>query len=466
MKIRGHVFIMILLLSCFLLTACSEKKESDSQPDTKEEDPLTQLEDEDVVKNETATIEELIAELPRPTITAAEFINAVPGRFSGKRYDDLSSEEQTEIVNILKELPQVGDQPTEQEMELYWRKSLSLFHEDYPNPADALDDVNIEAFGSPEIEDERYQFKEQLNVEIILDASGSMGNVIDGKTMMDIAKESINEFAASLPEGTNMALRIYGHEGTGANKDKELSCKSNELIYEMQSFDQNLLNQALNGVKPAGWTPLANAIELAKNDLSQYDSESNTNIVYLVSDGIETCNGDPVAKAKELAESAIQPIVNVIGFDLDAKGQQQMKEVAEAAKGIYNNARNQEELKQELQKAKMIAEKWQAWKKDATYTVQMNRNDQFLKNIPSFNIEWSEANGNEDMNILQPLRALRDEGHISKAAFQLLSDKSSERFSKAIELGKQIELDLRNIADQNLETAKEEINKKYDSNIE
>ncbi|MFE8698523.1 VWA domain-containing protein [Cytobacillus sp. FJAT-53684] len=459
--------LVILLLGCMLLTACSEKQtESGQQQEPNEKEKQTQLEDKDEEEQETVNLQEQLAELPEPSMTVTEFVHTAPGLFSGKRYDDLTSEEQNEIVNILRELPKVGDDPSEEEIELYWRKSLSLFHEDFPNPANVLDQVAIEAFGSPDTEDERYQFKEQLNVEIILDASGSMGNLINGKTMMDMAKESIKEFADSLPEGANIALRVYGHKGTGANKDKELSCKSNELIYEMQSYDQNVLNNALSQIKPAGWTPLAKAMELAKDDLSQYKSDKNTNIIYLVSDGVETCNGDPVNEAKKLADSDIQPIVNVIGFDLDAKGQQQLKEVAAAAKGMYNNARNQEELKQELQKARMIAEKWQEWKKDATYTVKMNRNDQFLKNIPSFNIEWSEANGNEDMNILQPLRVLRDEGHISKAAFQQLSAKSSERFSQAIELGEQIESDLRNLADQNLEQAKEEINKKYDSNVE
>ncbi|WP_026582825.1 hypothetical protein [Bacillus sp. J33] len=60
-----------------------------------------------------------------------------------------------------------------------------------------------------------------------------------------------------------------------------------------------------------------------------------------------------------------------------------------------------------------------------------------------------------------PLRVLRDEGHISREAFKLLSDKTSERFSKGMDMNKQIREDLRSLANKNFESVKEEINKKY-----
>lgn len=459
MQIKSYVLAIILLLGISVLAACSEKKESDA-PENGDEVQQEKTE------GQAVSIQELIAELPEPSTTAEEYINAEPGLYAGKLYADLPTEEQEEVVSLFRELPKIGEEPTEEEIELYWRKTLSLLHEDYPNPADALDEVKIESFGNPELEDERFHFKEQLNVQIILDASGSMGNEMDGKTMMDIAKDSITEFASSLPEGANIALRVYGHKGTEKEKDKELSCSSNELIYDMQAYEQNALQQALSGVNPAGWTPLADAIEQAKNDLSQYNSESNTNIIYLVSDGIETCNGDPIAKAKELAESNIQPIVNVIGFDVDSKGQQQLKEVAEAAKGIYENARNAEELKQQLQKAKDIADKWKEWKEKSINTANSNRLDQFLKNIPAYHIEWMEANRRENLNFSKPLIKLRDEGHISRDAYQQLIEKVDQRFSTGIEIGDQIREDLRALAEKNFEDAEKEINEIYRNNVE
>lgn len=465
---KKPLFAVLILFGVFFLSGCSkqEAKTPASKTDQVEikKKTDTQTEGEKEKDSTEQSVSSLLEEVPAPTTTIEELANAVPGLYSGKRYKDLPQEQKEEIIHEFMNLPKIGDNPTEEEVELYWRKAIVLFHEDYPNPTEIIEQLAIESFGSPEIEDERYQFKDQLNVQILLDASGSMGNYINGKMMMDIAKESIREFAESLPEGANIALRVYGHKGSGSNQDKELSCKSNELIYDLKTYDPKELNHSLSLIKPAGWTPLAKAIEEAKNDLIQYKGENNTNIIYLVSDGIETCGGDPVSEAEKLANSDIQPIVNVIGFDVDSKGQQQLKEVASAAKGIYSNARNQEELKNELEKAQRIADKWSEWKDKAITSASNEKWNKKIYDIPNFNIEWRHAHGSEFTNIRAPLWELYEMGHISKKMYQLLEDKTTERAENGRVLGNQLSDDLRNLADQNFEKMKEEINKKYKAN--
>ena len=64
------------------------------------------------------------------------------------------------------------------------------------------------------------QHNSQRMIAIILDASGSMKNVQGGKILMEIAKESIQEFASNLPDHAHISLRIYGHKGTGSDQDK------------------------------------------------------------------------------------------------------------------------------------------------------------------------------------------------------------------------------------------------------
>lgn len=461
--------IIILLMFCILfVSACSEKKaepqsskaeqaETPNEKDIKTEDPKN-------TESKNQSAEALLEKLPAPTKTVVELANAAPGPYAGEKYEDLPPEKKEEVLKEFSQLPKLGEHPSEAEIELYWRKSIALFHEDYPNPTELIEQVAIESFGNPEITDDRYQFKEQLNVQILLDSSGSMGNYIDGKTMMDIAKESIKEFADSLPEGANIALRVYGHKGSGSNKDKDLSCKSNELIYELQSYNPSALNDALSQIKPAGWTPLAKAIDEAKNDLIQYKSENNTNIIYLVSDGIETCGGDPIAEAKKLADSDIQPIVNVIGFDLDSDGQKQLKEVAAAAKGIYSNARNQEELKKELEKAQQIAEKWKEWRDKALTTASDEKWSKKISEIPDFTIKWRHAYNAELTNIRDALWDVYKASHISKKAYFILEDKTSERTENGRVLINQLSDELRQLADENFEKVKEEINKKYNDN--
>ena len=84
------------------------------------------------------------------------------------------------------------------------------------------------------------------------------------------------------------------------------------------------------------------------------------NIVYVVSDGIETCGGDPVKAAKDLHESDIQAVVNIIGFDVDNEGQRALKKVAEAGGGKYATVNTGEDLREHLEEEyRSLREAWE-----------------------------------------------------------------------------------------------------------
>jgi len=48
--------------------------------------------------------------------------------------------------------------------------------------------------------------------------------------------------------------------------------------------------------------------------LESKGAENAKNVVYVVSDGIETCGGDPVKAAEELHTSNIKAVVNISGL--------------------------------------------------------------------------------------------------------------------------------------------------------
>lgn len=58
-----------------------------------------------------------------------------------------------------------------------------------------------------------------------------------------------------------------------------------------------------------------------------------------ISDGIETCDGDPIKAVSKLRNHQIDATVNIIGFDVDDEGQQQLKEIAEAGGGEYDTVK-------------------------------------------------------------------------------------------------------------------------------
>lgn len=181
---------------------------------------------------------------------------------------------------------------------------------------------------------------------IALDASGSMAARSGSSTRMAEAKSAIAEFASELPEGSTVSLRVYGHEGNNQDSGKATSCASSDRIYEGVSGDGGFA-AALDGVGAVGWTPLAKAISDAASDVPDDATEA---VLYVVSDGLETCGGDPVQAARDVAAGGIRPVINVIGFEVGAEERAALESVADAGGGTYVHASDAQTLERYLQK--------------------------------------------------------------------------------------------------------------------
>ena len=185
-------------------------------------------------------------------------------------------------------------------------------------------------------------------IQIILDSSGSMAGEIDGQSKMSSAQAALLEFIQEVPETAQIALRVYGHTGSNEEIDRAESCQGTELLYPFQQLDIATFETAIASFEPTGWTPIARSLEAAQTDFAAMSS-INANFIYLVSDGIETCDGDPVTAARTLHESDIQAVINVIGFDVDAETAAQLQAIAEAGGGEYVEARSREDIEQAFQ---------------------------------------------------------------------------------------------------------------------
>ena len=84
------------------------------------------------------------------------------------------------------------------------------------------------------------------------------------------------------------------------------------------------------------------------------DENDVKNFVLLLTDGKETCGGNPVESIKKIAnDKKITVIVDIIGFDIKNKEEQnQLIKMAEAGNGEYVNARNALELKNAFEQRK------------------------------------------------------------------------------------------------------------------
>lgn len=396
--------------------------------------------------------------VPLKRETTEDFVNSPPGRFSGEAYEN----NEEEIEAQLKKFPYI-ENPDDETINLYYRGLLGMFVEAYPDPQQIIDDMKMASFGSPDIEDPRFQFKESYNVEIILDASGSMGAKVGGKTKMEAAKEAIQAFAESLPAQANVALRVYGHKGSGKESDKALSCSSSELVYGMQPYNKEKLQNSLQQFEPTGYTPIAYSLQQAQKDLSSLPGDKNTNMIFLVSDGIETCDGDPVEAAKQLAQSEITPLINVIGFGVDGPGQQQLKAVAKAAGGRYVLIQDQKELQDEFNRAKEIASKWKEWRSDASYEAFSSRLSQ-TTDISSFASKWRSIAREESNNMSNAIRTMGADDIIPDELADRLRTMKDEQHEIAKKKADELERFLDSLNEKSYKEAVNAINKHFEQN--
>ncbi|KAA6451011.1 VWA domain-containing protein [Bacillus swezeyi] len=203
------------------------------------------------------------------------------------------------------------------------------------------------SLGSPAFAAEKKQevtvAEDAPNIAIMLDASGSMAKKMNGVSKYELAKNEAFSFGSKL-ENTNVLMRVFGSEGNNKNSGKVQSCNAIRGVYGFQTYDEQSFRNSLNGIGPTGWTPIANALQDAKNAFDQLNSNGK-NIVYLLTDGEETCGGNPVKVATELRKSDRDTVVNVIGFDYEGDFHGQLTSIAKAGGGEYFQAKTKNDIK-------------------------------------------------------------------------------------------------------------------------
>lgn len=190
----------------------------------------------------------------------------------------------------------------------------------------------------------------EVNVELVLDVSGSMVQALDtGETRMEAAKRSLAGVIAAIPEreGINVGLRIYGHEGNNTEAGRAESCRSSELVVPLDGVAKDDLEAEIERLQPTGWTPIGLSLERAAEDLPRA-SDDVVNAVVLVTDGLETCGGDPVDAAADLRGGNRAAATHVIGFALTPEEQEVIGAIAREGDGLLFGAGNADELSQAL----------------------------------------------------------------------------------------------------------------------
>lgn len=218
-------------------------------------------------------------------------------------------------------------------------------------------------------------------IEVILDASNSMNEVINGEKKMDTAKRVLSnlveQWETESTGNIHIGLRVYGNN-FDPTKTKEIACQDTTLEVPISKNSAGDIKSKIYGIEAKGYTPIAYTLNEAIGDFTP----GNVNSVVLVSDGKESCDGNPCDVAKAYKENGLELKIHVIGFAVDDETQAQLKCIADATGGKYYTAGNAEDLKMVAEKVKLLVSEEIAPPKSSNKKIKLSGPGKFTLQVP------------------------------------------------------------------------------------
>lgn len=187
-------------------------------------------------------------------------------------------------------------------------------------------------------------------LQFIFDASGSMLQRMPDGRRIDVAKRVANDvLSTELPAHLPVALRAFGHT-------EPHSCAT-ELLVAAQQNNHTQVHTAIDTLQAVNLarTPLAASLSAVAEDLADY--ANGKQLVVLLTDGEETCDGDIPAALAKLQAKGIALQLNIVGFQLNDEAlESEFARVAELGAGQYFASKDAAQLKSAL--ALAISPSW------------------------------------------------------------------------------------------------------------
>jgi hypothetical protein len=155
----------------------------------------------------------------------------------------------------------------------------------------------------------------QANFLIVLDQSGSMGETLPaGGTKWNLATAALKSVTSTNQTAIRFGLSMF----PGATK-----CSEGSNFVPVGDSTAAAIASAFPVKSNGSGTPIGAALQLAAMRPELTDV-TRANYVLLVTDGMENCQGDPVAAVKALAAKGVKTYVVGFGADVDATRLAQM----------------------------------------------------------------------------------------------------------------------------------------------
>lgn len=158
------------------------------------------------------------------------------------------------------------------------------------------------------------QKQRKTRVLFIYDASNSMNGKWQSGYKHSVARKLLTSSLDSLKGIPNLelALRVYGHQSHFRNGQ---DCNDTKLEVPFGGNHAQEIIDKLGEIRPKGTTPIAISLEKAGRDFPR--CSDCRNVIILITDGIEECDGDPCAVSRALRKKGITLKPFIIGIGLD-----------------------------------------------------------------------------------------------------------------------------------------------------
>ena len=194
------------------------------------------------------------------------------------------------------------------------------------------------------------QKKDQTTrILFVLDASSSMLDIWEKHSKWEIAKDALKKVIDSLKHDYNVefSLRTYGDQYVVYHQN----CEDTRNVEPFGKTNEERIKTKLDQIYPRGITPIAYSLKKCVND---FPNDPNArNIVILLTDGNEVCDGDPCEVSFALQKKKVFLRPFVIAMNVPEEFFYTLECI-----GVANNVRKEKEFSKLLQNlvTKTIAE--------------------------------------------------------------------------------------------------------------
>ncbi|OUJ72861.1 vWA domain-containing protein [Hymenobacter crusticola] len=238
----------------------------------------------------------------------------------------------------------------------------------------------------------------------LLDASGSMNAPWEGRPRMEVAKSLLAKMADSLNTYPNLelGLRVYGH----LHEAKENNCEDSKLEVPFGARNAAAIKAKLKALQNRGNTPITYSLQQSANDFPA--DRTARNVLILITDGLESCKGDPCATSLALQRKRVflKPFVIGIGAEkefgkqLECLGQYYNAADVKTFRSVLDNV-----ITQTLQKTTVSVNLTD----ESGRPVESNVNMTFVNNVteqPEYNyVHYRDDQGKPDVLDIDALQS-------------------------------------------------------------